>query len=254
MKKLLLSAILTISFCLFGLVGGGIAQATQKTLMVGTAFDFAPFEFKDEYSNEYKGFDMDLIRAIANQMDCEISIVDMEFDNLIFGVQNKDIDLAIAGITINDERAEKINFSDPYFESGLQIVLPAKDYWTKGINDLQGKKIAALGGSFGEEQAKKIRNSKVKVFNDIDDCFVELKNVNVDAVINDRAVNEYFIATHPEFKFKTLDNLITNDKYGIIVAQGNSTLLADINRALKALRDNGEYDKIYSKWFGNTQK
>ena len=253
MKKLLLSMLLTISFCVVSLFGGGIAQAAQKTLMIGTAFDFAPFEFQDEYSNEYQGFDMDLIRAIANQMGCNISIVDMEFDNLIFGIQNEDIDLAIAAITINDERAEKVNFSDPYFETGLQIVLPAKDYWTKGIKDLEGKKIAVLTGSMGATQAQKIRNSKVKVFNDIDDCFVELKNVNVDAVINDRAVNGYFIASHPEFKFKTLPNLITNDKYGIIVAQNNSTLLADVNRALKALRDSGEYDKIYSKWFGNTK-
>ncbi len=253
MKKLLLSVLLTISFCVVSLLGGGIAQAASKTLMVGTALDSAPFEFKDNYSNEYQGFDMDLIRALANQMGYDISIVDMEFDNLVFGVQEKEIDLAIAGIIIDADRAEKVNFSDPYFETGLQIVLPSKDYWTKGIKDLEGKKIAVLRGSFGEEQAKKIKNSKVKVFNDIDDCFVALKNVNVDAVIHDHFINDYFIATHPDFKLQTLPNLITNDKYGIIVSKDNPNLLANINRALKALRDSGEYDRIYNKWFGSNK-
>lgn len=254
MKKLLLSMLLTISFCVFSLLGAGIAQAAQKTLMVGTALDAAPFEFKDDYSTEYQGFDMDLIRAIANQMGYDINIVDMEFDNLVFGVQEKEIDLAIAGIAINNDRAEKVNFSDPYFETGLQIVLPASDYWTKGLKNLEGKKIAVLRGSLGEQQAQKIKNSKVKIFNDIDDCFVELKNVNVDAVIHDHFINDYFIATHPDFKFKTLPDLITKEQYGIIVSKDNPNLLANINRALKALRDNGEYDKIYTKWFGNTKK
>lgn len=243
--------LLTISFCVFSLVGGGIAQAAPKTLMVGTDVDTAPFAFKDDYSNGYQGFDMDLIRAIANQLGYNISIVSMDFDNLIFGVQNEDVDLAISAITINNERAEKINFSDPYFESGLQIAIPAKDYWTKGVKDLEGKKIAVLRGSVGEEFAQKIKNSKVKIFNDIDDTFVELKNVNVDAVIHDRAVNAYFIASHPNFQLQTLPSLITNDKYGIVVSKNNPTLLAEINRALKTLRSNGEYDRIYNKWFGN---
>ncbi len=253
MKKLLASILLTISFCVFSLFGGGTAQAAQKTLMVGTDLDSAPFAFKDDYSNSSQGFDVDLIRAIANQLGYDVSIVDMEFDNLFFGVQEKEVDLAIGGIIITADRAEKVNFSDPYFESGLQIVLPAADKWIKDIKGLEGKKIAVLRGSFGAEQAKKIKDSKVKSFNDIDDCFVELKNVNVDAVIHDQYINEYFIATHPDFKLKTLPNLITKNQYGIIVSKDNSALLANINRALRTLRANGEYDRIYNKWFGNSK-
>ena len=91
-------------------------------MAVGSSVDFAPFEFQDEKEKEYQGFEMDLIRSIGKEMGREVKISNIGFDGLIPALQAKNIDVIISGMTINDERKEKVAFSDPYY-TGRQVII-----------------------------------------------------------------------------------------------------------------------------------
>ena len=261
MKKLFLlgvvglfaAASLTLAGC-GGSKDAASSGSAEKVLHVGTNADFAPFEFQDESGKEYQGFDMDLIRAIAKEMGYTADIQNINFDGLIPAIGSKNIDVAVSGMTINDERKEKVLFSDAYYKSGLTIVVKKDNTSINKFNDLQGKKVAVQIGTTSAEEVKKIPNVEVKEFNSSADTFMELKAGGVDAVVNDRPVNDYYILKSGETDVRTLDELLTSEDYGIALAKDNTELQKKINDALAKLKENGEYDKIYAKWFGEKKK
>ena len=245
-------------FTLTGCGGGDNASQPKKddtmTLKVGSTIDFAPFEFQDEKEKEYQGFDMDLIRAIGKEMGREVEINNIGFDGLIPALEAKNIDVIISGMTITDERKEKVNFSDPYYQSGLTMVVAENNNDIKTFKDLEGKKIVVQIGTTSATEAKKIKNAEVKELNTPADCFMELKVGGADAVINDKPVNDYFIVQSATTGVKSLPEKLTAEDYGIAIRKDNEKLQKEINDALNKLHENGEYDKIYKKWFGEEVK
>lgn len=236
-----------------GLSGCG-GQQKNTVLRVGTEPSFAPFELQDEKSKDYVGFDMDLIKAIAKQMGTEVQIQSMGFDALIPALEAKNVDVAISGMTINEERAKKVKFTKPYYKSGLAIIVMSSNTAINSFKDLEGKKIAVQIGTSGAEEAKKIKNAQVREFNTPPEAFMELKAGGVEAVINDKPVNDYFIKQAGGQDTKQLGEQLTSEDYGIAVASSNAELAAKIDKALDELRKSGEYDKIYEKWFGPVKK
>ena len=247
----LFGALSIFTLAAIGLTGcGEDPQANSNTLKVGSTIDFAPFEFQDEKQSEYQGFDMDLIRAIGKEMGKEVQISNIGFDGLIPALQAKNIDVVISGMTITDERKENVLFSDPYYQSGLQIVVRSDDNSINSFADLKGKSLAVQIGTSSSNEAKKIENATVKELNTPADCFIELQNKGADAVINDRPVNDYAIKEGGITGLKALPERLTAEDYGIAMAKDNVELQKQVNDALKKIRDNGEYDKIFEKWFG----
>lgn len=264
MKKILLLCMTVIMGAAFVLTGCGSNTANNgssssgsgsgsdagKVLKVATNADFAPFEFQGEDSEEYQGFDMDLIRAIGKEMGVKVEISNMSFDGLIPALQTGNIDAAISGMSINDERKAKVAFSDPYYESGLTIMVKADNNSINSINDLSGKKIAVQIGTTGAEEAKKIPGAEVKELNSSADTFLELKAGNVDAVVNDKPVNDYYMTKNDDKTVKRVGDKLTSESYGIAIKKDDTKLVQEINDAIKKLKDSGEYNKIYKKWFG----
>lgn len=227
------------------------ASSDEKVLHVGTNADFAPFEFQDENgSTEYQGFDMDLIRAVAKEMGYKADIQNINFDGLIPAMESGNIDVIAAGMSINEERKGQVEFSDPYYTSGLTIIVKNDNNDIKGFADLKGKKIAVQIGTTAMKEAQKIEGADVKALNSSADTFLELKAGNVDAVINDRPVNDYYMVQSKSEDLKRLDDSLTSEEYGFAMKKGNTELAQKVNAALKTLKENGEYDKIYEKWFG----
>lgn len=246
---LVMLAVFALSLALVG-CGGQQAPAAKKVLKVASDTAFAPFEFQDEKSKQYVGFDMDLINAIGKQMGYEVQIQSMNFDGLIPALEGGNVDAVISAMTITDERAKKVFFSKPYYKSGLTIVVKSDNNSIKEFKDLEGKRIAVQIGTTGAEEAKKIKSAKIREFNTAPEAFLELKAGGVDAVINDMPVNEYFM-TQPSGKdAKQVGAPLSAEDYGIAVAKKNGELGEKINKALDELKKNGEYEKIYVKWFG----
>jgi len=248
-KRIISLVVVAVLMLSFGLVGCSKEATPSKVLKVGTEASFAPFEFQEEGSKEYTGFDMDLIRAIGKQMGYEVQIQNMGFDGLIPGLDAGSIDVAISGMTITDERAKKVNFSKPYYKSGLTVIVKKDNETIKSFKDLEGKKIAVQLGTTGATEAKKIANTEVRDFNSPPEAFLEMKAGGVDAVINDKPVNDYYIAKTGANDAKVVGEPLTSEDYGIATTKKNKELADKIDKALDELKKNGEYEKIYVKWF-----
>lgn len=253
-KKMIAGLMLGVFALALGLAGCGGQKAAEPAketvLKVGSDTAYAPFEFQDEKSKEYVGFDMELIQAIGKQIGAKVEVQSMNFDGLIPALEAGNIDAAISAMTITEERAQKVNFSKPYYKSGLTIVVKSDNNTIKGFKDLEGKKIAVQIGTTGADEAKKVKDAQIREFNTAPEAFMELKAGGVDAVINDRPVNDYYIKEAGGKDAKQVGNPLTSEDYGIAVAKKNTELAEKINKAIDELKKNGEFDKIYQKWFG----
>ena len=256
MKKVFMLLMAMVMVVMMAGCGGGEKKAAQapKVLKVGTEPTFAPFEFQKEGSKEFDGFDMDLIRAIGKQMNMKVEILNMGFDALIPAINAGNIDLAIAGMSITPDRQKAVDMSDPYYVAGLVVVVGKDNTAVKSVNDLNNKGIAVQIGTTGAERAAKVPGAKVKNLNTNAEVFLELKNKGVEAVIIDKPVAEYFLATGGGKDFaKIVGDTMEAESYGISLKK-NSPLTKEINKALLDLKKNGEYDKLYAKWFGAVKK
>jgi len=261
MKKafMLLMAMVMMVMMVAGCGGGDKKPADKaaeapKVLRVGTEPTFAPFEFQKEGSKDFDGFDMDLIRAIGKQLNMKVEIQNMGFDALIPAINAGNIDAAIAGMSITPDRQKAVDMSDPYYTSGLVVVVNKDNEAVKSVKDLDNKGIAAQIGTTGAERAAKVPGAKVKNFNTNSEVFLELKNKGVDAVIIDKPVAEYYLAQGGgKETAKIVGETMEAESYGISLKK-NSPLTAKINKALLDLKKNGEYDKLYEKWFGAVKK
>lgn len=251
MKKLLVMMLALVACAGMLLAGcGGEKKAQEaKVLRVGSEPAFAPFEFQKEGSKELTGFDIDLIKAIGKELGYKVEIQNMGFDALIPALGAKNIDVAIAGMTITEERKKVVNFSDPYYTSGLIIMVPKDNTTIKSLADLEGKKIGCQIGTTGEMKARSI-SKQVVAFNTQSEASMELQNGGVEAVINDKPVVDYYLKQGGSKVAKTVGEKMEAEDYGMAVAKDNPQLAADLSKGLAALKKNGEYKKIYVTWFG----
>lgn len=227
----------------------GNGGTKKKSIKVGTNPNFAPFEYLDE-KGKMVGFDIDLAEALGKAMGVEIEIKNMAFDGLIPALQTGNIDMAITGMTITEERKKSIQFSEPYYKSGLAIVVLKENDSIQHAADLAGKKLAVQIGTTGSLVASEIQDAKVTDFNNTPETFMELKNKGVDAVINDLPVVQYFLKTEEGKDFKQVGPLLKTEYVGIGIDPKQKELAKEVNAALAKLKENGEYEKIYLKWFG----
>lgn len=222
--------------------------AQDKELVVATDTAFVPFEFRQ--NGKYTGFDIDLWDAIAQQAGLKYTWKPMDFNGIIPGLQTRNIDVALAGITIRDDRKKVIDFSDPYYESGLAVLVAENNTDIKTAQDLQSKTVAVKIGTVAVDYLKEnVPGAKLKLFPNIDNAFLELDTGRVDAVVHDTPNLQYFANTAGKGKVKVMGSLKSGDFYGIAFPQG-SKLVPVVNQALKVLQDDGKYDAIYQKWFG----
>ncbi|WP_223701214.1 transporter substrate-binding domain-containing protein [Sutcliffiella deserti] len=252
MKKLgllsiLMAVMLVLAAC--GSEGSGSGEGGD-TYTIGTDTTYPPFEFEED--GEYKGIDIDLIRAIAEEEGFEIELKPMDFGGIIPALQADQLDVAIAGMSITDDRKEKVDFSDPYFDAGLTLVVSEDNNDITSLEDLEGKVVAVKNGTTGADKAEEFKEEygikEVRQFNDSPSMFQEVANGNSDVLIEDYPVIAYAIKTR-ELGLKTVGDRLNGDQYGIAVKKGeHAELLQKINDGLQKLRDSGEYDEILDRY------
>lgn len=226
------------------------ASAAEKSLLVATDTAFVPFEFKQ--GDQYVGFDVDLVAAIAKELKLNYTLKPMDFSGIIPALQTRNVDLAIAGITITDQRKKAIDFSDGYYNSGLLIMVKSDNHDIKSVDDLKDKIVAVKSGTGSVDYAKaNIKTKALQQFPNIDNAYLELETGRADAVLHDSPNILYFIKTAGDNKFKAVGSPLKAQQYGIAFPKG-SPLREKVNKALKKLHQNGTYATIYKKWF-NTE-
>lgn len=247
-KALFFSVILVFVFSFAAFSGTLDSILSKGVIKIGNDATYAPFEYRN-FKNEVVGFDIDLIKALAKEMgDLEVEIIDTAWDGIIPGLLSKKYDMICSAMTITEERAKKVTFSDPYFETG-QVIAVFKDRDDiKSVEDLKGKVIAVQLGTTGDFAASKIEGVKVKRFDTIDKAYFEVMLGRADAVVNDLAQTAYGIKRFP---LKIVGKPFTVEYYGIAMRKEDKDLHKAVNEALKRLKEKGIYDEIYKKWFGS---
>ncbi len=221
----------------------------EDTYTVVSDTSFVPFEFQDE-NGEYTGFDIELIHAIAEEAGFEIDLETTNFDGIIPGLQTGQFDIAIAGISITEERKQVIDYSDPYYESGLAIGVAVDNDEINGLEDLEGKTVATRLGSTSAAFIKEnIEGAKPNEYEQLDQAYLAVENGSADAILYDAPNVNYYIKTTGD-NLKVVGDLYQAEDYGIAITKGKEELVTAINDALAELRENGTYDEIYKKWFG----
>jgi len=227
------------------------SAASAETLKVVTDPSFVPFEMMDEKTGKMVGFDMEIIREVADRAGFDINLNTMDFNGIIPALQSGNVDIAIAGITITDEREEIVDFSNPYYDSGLRLLVRQNNDAIDEFDDLEGKKVGTKIGSTSYDYL--IENleadSGVTPYPGSADMYMALMSGAIDAVFYDAPNVGYFARTKGEGKVKTVGPLYEGQQYGIALLEG-SKWVDDVNAALASMKEDGTYKEIYEKWFG----
>ncbi|MBS5581212.1 MAG: basic amino acid ABC transporter substrate-binding protein [Caecibacter sp.] len=228
------------------------AETKNKPLRVATNATFVPFEFKDnDNSSDYKGFEMDLIRAVAKEMGKDIELNNIAFSGIIPIIQQGDMDIAATGMTMTKERAQKVAFAAPFYESKLVILTP-KDSGITTADDIKGKQIAVQIGTTGAKYAED-NGYTVKQFDNNSEVIMELQVGGSPAAILDKPVADYFLTQDGKDKFNIIEVPNTKPEYlAFAVNKDNKDLVDQVNKAMAKLKETGEFQQIYKKWF-NTE-
>ncbi|BAY34322.1 polar amino acid ABC transporter inner membrane subunit [Nostoc carneum NIES-2107] len=242
-----LNSFVAITLSLLLLVGCSVNPTVGKTLRIANEPAFPPFEFLGT-GGKSQGFSIDLMNAIATAANFKINYQSIPFDGIIPALQAKTVDAAISSITITEERAKTVSFSRPYFKAGLAIAIRTDNQDITNFDTLKDKRIAVQIGTTGAKKAEDIPGAKIRSFDSAPLALQELANGNVDAVINDAPVTLYAINTGNLKGLKVVEQLLTEEYYGIATPK-NSSNLALINDGIDKILKNGTYAQIYRKWF-----
>lgn len=230
------------------------ALDTAKTYIVATDASYAPMEYME--NNQVVGFSHDVLDAAAKSQNVKLEFVNTPFEGLFANVDKGDSDIGLASITINDERKQQLDFSDPYFEATQMIVTTERTAaGIKSFADLKERTASVQAATSGdlilqELQGKASQN--IKRFETMPLAFKELESGGVDAVVGDSSVVAYYAQQNPNAKLTTLvDPTFVKEQYGFAFKKGrNDGLREAINKGLAQIKSDGTYNKIHAQWFG----
>lgn len=255
MKKLSKISLFMIMILAALLSGCGSSETSgngeEKKLKVVTNAAYAPMEYME--GDKVVGFDVDFINAVAKEAGYEVEVKHTGWDAMFVEIEDEISDLAVAAITITDDRKESYDFSVPYYASSNMILVPEGSD-VKSVEDLKDKVISVQNGTTGQEAAEGVlgvNHKNIKKFEDINLAILELVNGGADAVIADKPVLEGYVKSNPDQKLVLIEDegAFTTDYLGIMFPKG-SELKADFDEAVKKVLDNGKYAEVYKEWFG----
>ncbi len=239
MKKTL---VVLLAVCaMIGLCACGGSKSEK--LVMATNAAFPPYEYVE--GKEIVGIDAEIAKLIADDLGRELIIEDMAFDSIIAAVQSHKADIAMAGMTVTEDRKQNINFSDPYTEAA-QVIIVKSDSDVDEPGDLEGKRIGVQIGTTGDIYAEDIEGATIERYSKYFEAINALIQDKIDAVIVDREPGKVFVNENPELKM--IDEEFTVEQYAIGVAKDNTELLDQINASLKKLQDSGKIDEIINKY------
>ncbi len=244
MKKVLLAvlllAVLLMSVSVFALA---------ETYVVGTSAGFPPFEYVE--NGEIVGFDMDLMKAIGEEMGFEVEFKDIAFDSLIPALKTGNLDVVAAGMTITGEREKVVDFSNSYYSADQSIIVGEDD--EKGLTAIFGNNDVGLQtGTTGDlwvtEKLEEtgILTGNIKRFDTFVLAVNDLVNKNLDAVVLDSPVAARFAELRP---VKIVGIIVSGENYGLAVNEGNTELLNKLNEGLEKVRTSGKMDELIDTYF-----
>ena len=224
---------------------GELATVEAGKLTMATNATFPPYEMTTD-SGDIEGIDVETAQAIAEKLGLELQIDDMDFDAALLSVQQGKADIAMAGITVTDERKAVMAFSDSY-ATGIQSIIVPEDSDIASADDLAGKIIGTQRGTTGYIYCSDdFGDDAVVAYDDGLTAVQALNNGQVDAVVIDNAPAKEFVAANPGLVL--LDTSYAEEDYAIGMAKGNPELEAAVTAAREELKADGTLQSIVDKY------
>ena len=217
-------------------------------LTVCTDAPYEPFEYQDE-DGTWTGFDMDIMRVLAGNMDVELTVKVVPFDGIWLLPAAGECDVVASAMTITEERSESTLFTDPYFDADQSILVRTTDaekYST--LDSLSDSRIAVQTGTTGEMYAQENSDATLVSFDEPAAMFLALQSGEVDAILQDLPVNGDRQKNNPFFTMT--ETFPTGESYGFAVSPDNPGLAEMINTGLEKMMMYGAYDEIFAAYFG----
>lgn len=214
-------------------------------IVLGTSAGYPPFEFHTliDGKDEIVGLDIEIAKYIAEELDVELEIKDMEFDNLLGGLSTGMLDFVIAGMNPSPER--DANFTDIYYEAKLSVLVPKGDTSIKTIEDLNGKSMAIQLGTTQEKIAKEtIKDADIKSLSQNSDIIMNLKTKKIDCTIMETPVAESFAKANDDLMI--VEGLVIDsgsDGVAIATKKGTDELTEKFNEILAKIKSEGLIEK-----------
>ena len=228
-------------------------QGTMKdmTLKVGVSNDMAPFSYYDKEQKKIVGFDIDLLDKISDYLGFEYKLYPLSMKQIEQKIKNKEINLAIAGISITDERQREFSFTDTYYETYLQIVV-RKDSQITDRKEITEKKVGVVEGTSSAQYAEDYlsEDNKITYYKNITKVWNDLEKGTSDATIYDTTGIQNYMQEHADNTNLSVVNEQLNSEesnYGIMFVKGYK-YLDQFNVALQVLNNDGTYQKLKEQW------
>ncbi|QEN03728.1 transporter substrate-binding domain-containing protein [Thiospirochaeta perfilievii] len=245
MKKLLIISIILLSFL-------GCKDDNNNKLTVAMELQYPPFEMSDESGNP-SGISVDIAKDLGKYLGREVVIENIAWTGLIPSLQTNKADIIISSMTITDERAQVVDFSNPYIKSGLSLLINNESKVTGFADaDKEGVVVAVKSGTTGANLAKNIfKKAEVRLFDEVAACVLEVSQGKADIFIYDVLTVYENYQRNIETTRMNLEPLPGSEGYwGMAVKKGNDELLRDVNKFIKEYQDNGGFNKLGDKYLG----
>lgn len=221
------------------------AVDNRAKLVIGTDPGFKPFEYRA--GNKIVGFDIDLAQEIANDLDRKLVVEEMNFDGLITALQTGKIDIIAAGMSVTEDRAKSVNFSDSYYLANQMIIVKKDNQTIQTRDDLKGKKIGVQLGTTGDTMVDEIAEVEKVQFSAVPAVLQELRSGRIDAAVLDNAPADMYVKTTSDLKI--LDQKLSEEYYALALRKEDTNLLAAVNSTIERVKSDGTYERLIEKHF-----
>ena len=227
------------------------ATEAPMNIKIATESSYKPFSYTDA-DGKLIGYEIELVDALCAQMKAECEVISQDWDGLIPGLNAQKFDAAIAGMSITPERKEVVDFSDPYFHSG--IILIGKKGDDISIDSLKGQPIASQRSTVASQYLQdEHADADIKLYDTQDNAYLDLTSGRVRGMMSDKVTGIDWLKTDAGKDYEVKGDEISSDDdaMGIAFRKGDP-LVAKFNAALAELKDNGTYDQITGSYFGTS--
>jgi glutamate transport system substrate-binding protein len=218
------------------------------TIKIGVKYDVPPFGFRNPQNDRVEGFDVDLGRRIAEELGVEPEFIEAVSDNRIPFLQDGTADLILSTMTINAERDEEIDFSEPYFVARGRILVRG-DSDIQGVDDLANQRVCtALGSTYEDTLKREAPEAELRLVDSYSECLELLQNEAVDAVSTDDVILTGMIIQDDTLKL--VGDELTTEPYGAGIKDGDKEFQEFVTSVVAAWKEDGGWQRTYDKWVG----
>ncbi|KAA1175830.1 transporter substrate-binding domain-containing protein [Marinobacter salinexigens] len=245
MKKLIVAA-----SCALAMAAGTVQAKDWKEIRIAFDVPYEPFEYKDE-NGELTGFEVELAEAMCAEMKADCEFVIQAWDGMIPGLVARKFDAIMSSMSITPERAERVLFSEPYYNTPGGWFGP--DDFNTDVTDMEAMKGKTVGVQRGTTMDTFVTEEMggvvtIKRYTTADDMVLDLEGQRLDVVFVDYPVGEQTVLSKEGFK-EVGEPVKLGDGVGVAMRKRDKDLAGKVNATLKKLKNDGTYDAIMQKYF-----